>query len=164
MVVYCRSLNMVADLYAHFLYTLGDDSYYPEGAQHISDNRLFGMYHANTSPHNKEVIQTSMLDADGVVRIVFSTCILAVLAYLFLYSRCKTAEFVRSIPLFQDDGNSCSDARVMHISRLVLVATIISAHKDCDYVKESGCLQLQFCYVVTPVKLRHSIDRKAAKY
>ena len=45
-VVYCRSLNMVADLYAHFLYTLGDDSYYPEGAQHISDNRLFGMYHA----------------------------------------------------------------------------------------------------------------------
>ena len=72
-VVYCRSLNMVADLYAHFLYTLGDDSYYPEGAQHISDNRLFGMYHANTSPHNKEVIQTSMLDADGVVRIVFST-------------------------------------------------------------------------------------------
>ena len=31
------------------------------------------MYHANTSPHNKEVIQRGMLDADGVVRIVFAT-------------------------------------------------------------------------------------------
>ena len=54
---------MVAD---HFLYTLGDDSYYPEGAKHI---RLFGMYHANTSPH-----RYIMLDADGVVRIVFHNC------------------------------------------------------------------------------------------
>lgn len=72
-IVYCRSLNMVADLYAHFLYKLGDKSYYPEGEEHISDNRLFGMYHANTSPHNKQVIQRSMLDANGVVRIVFAT-------------------------------------------------------------------------------------------
>ena len=72
-VVYCRSLNMVADLYAHFQYTLGDNSYYPEGSERISDNRLFGMYHGNTSKHNKEVVQKSMQDADGIVRIVFAT-------------------------------------------------------------------------------------------
>jgi len=72
-IVYCRSLNTVADLYAHFLYTLGNDSYYPPGAEHISDNRLFGMYHSNTSPHNKEVIQRSMQEPNGVVRIVFAT-------------------------------------------------------------------------------------------
>ena len=72
-IVYCRSLNTVADLYAHFLYTLGDASYYPRGAEQISDNRLFGMYHANTPAHNKEVIHTSMQDPHGVVRIIFAT-------------------------------------------------------------------------------------------
>lgn len=72
-IVYCRSLNTVADLYAHFLYSLGNDSYYPPGAEHISDNRLFGMYHSNTSPHNKEVIQMSAQEPNGIVRIVFAT-------------------------------------------------------------------------------------------
>ncbi len=32
-IVYCRSLDMCADLYAHFLYTLGDMAYYPSGAK-----------------------------------------------------------------------------------------------------------------------------------
>ena len=39
-VIYCRSLNVCSDLYAFFLTFLGDDSYYPPGATHISDNRL----------------------------------------------------------------------------------------------------------------------------
>lgn len=71
--MYCRSLNTVANLYAHFLYTLGDSSYHPLDAEHVSDNRLFGMYHGNTSQHNKDVIQKSMQDPDGDVRIVFAT-------------------------------------------------------------------------------------------
>ena len=69
----CKSLNMVADLFAHFQYTLGDNSFHPPNAEHISDNRLFGMYHANTSPHNKRVIQESLQDSEGVVRIIFAT-------------------------------------------------------------------------------------------
>ena len=72
-IVYCRSLNMCADLYAHFHYELGDSSYYPAGAEHISDNRLFGMFHSNTPDHNKEVILKSFTDPDGVVRVVFAT-------------------------------------------------------------------------------------------
>ena len=72
-IVYCRSLNTVADLYAHFLYTLGAESYHPPGSEQISNNRLFGMYHANTPAHNKEVVQASMQDPHGVVRIVFAT-------------------------------------------------------------------------------------------
>ena len=44
-IVYCRSLNMCSDLYAHFLYELQDKSYYPLDAEQISDNRLFGMFH-----------------------------------------------------------------------------------------------------------------------
>ena len=46
--VYCRSLNMCADLYEHFHNSLGDVSYYPVGSKPVSDNRQFGMYHSNT--------------------------------------------------------------------------------------------------------------------
>ena len=77
-IVYFRSLNTVADLFAHFLYTSGVGSYHPPGAEQISDNTLFGMYHANTSTHNKEVFQKSMQDVHGVVRIVFATVTLGV--------------------------------------------------------------------------------------
>lgn len=72
-IVYCCSLNMCADLYAHFHAELGVDSYYPPGAPHISDNRLFGMFHANTPEHNKAVILRSLQQKDGVVRVVFAT-------------------------------------------------------------------------------------------
>ena len=71
--VYCKSLNTVADIFAHFHYTLGKKSFNPPEADPISDNRLFAMYHANTSPHNKDVVQKSLQDPDGVVRIVFAT-------------------------------------------------------------------------------------------
>ena len=64
---------MCADLYSHFLYTLGNKSYYPLGSKEISDNHYFGMFHSNTSSHNKGVILNSMTRADGVVRVVFAT-------------------------------------------------------------------------------------------
>ena len=71
--VYCRSLDTCADLYAHFHYELGEASYYPAGSPHLSDYRLFGMFHASTPQHNKDVILQSLLDPDGVVRVVFAT-------------------------------------------------------------------------------------------
>ena len=72
-IVYCRSLDMCSNLYAHFLYSLRDKSYYPPGAEQISDNRLFGMFHSKTDDHNKDVIMRSMTKTDGVVRVVFAT-------------------------------------------------------------------------------------------
>ena len=72
-IIYCKSLNMCADLYAHFLYELGSMSYYPPGAEEIASNRLFGMYHSSTSPHNKAVILKSMAALDGTTRVVFAT-------------------------------------------------------------------------------------------
>ena len=72
-IVYCRSMNMCSDIYIHFLTTLGKQSYYPDGAEQISDNRLFGMFHSDTPTHNKEVILKSMGKEDGVVRFVFAT-------------------------------------------------------------------------------------------
>ena len=72
-IIYCQSLNTCADLYAHFHHELGERSYFPNGAEAISDNRLFAMFHANTPQHNKEVVLKSMTQTHGVVRIVFAT-------------------------------------------------------------------------------------------
>ena len=72
-IVYCLSLNTCSDLYAHFHYELGPASYFPPGSPELSENRLFGMYHASTPQHNKDVISQSLLDPGGVVRIVFAT-------------------------------------------------------------------------------------------
>ena len=72
-IVYCRTLDMCANLYAHFHFELGDDSYFPPESDKVSDFRLFGMYHANTPEHNKEVIMNRLTKPDGVVRVVFAT-------------------------------------------------------------------------------------------
>ena len=72
-IVYCRSRNMCADLYEHFHNSLGDSSYYPSGAPHLSVNRLFGMFHAQIAEHIKEHILTSMSKPVGTVRVVFAT-------------------------------------------------------------------------------------------
>lgn len=48
-------------------------SYYPPDAEHVSDNRIFGMFHSNTPQHNKDVILKSLLSPTGVVRVVFAT-------------------------------------------------------------------------------------------
>lgn len=62
-----------ADLYAHFHYTLGNESYYPSGATKTCENRLFAMYRAHTPKHNREVVLKSMRKPDGVVWVVFAT-------------------------------------------------------------------------------------------
>lgn len=71
--IYCQSLNMCSNLYAHFLYELGDSSYYLPGVDKVASNRLFGMYHSGTADHNKDVIMKSMSDVKGIVRVVFAT-------------------------------------------------------------------------------------------
>ena len=37
----------------------------------VTDNHLFGMFHANTPQYNKEVILESLTQPDGIVRVVF---------------------------------------------------------------------------------------------
>ena len=39
----------------------------------MSDNRLFGMFHASSLDHNKDVILKSLSKSNGVVRVVFAT-------------------------------------------------------------------------------------------
>lgn len=72
-IVYCRTLTTCADLFDFFSYEMGRDQYYPPGASEVSDNRLFGMFHAKTPQSSKDVIGRSLMDPHGVVRIVFAT-------------------------------------------------------------------------------------------
>ena len=71
--VYCRSLDTCADLYAHFHFELGRSFLLPYGSSHVSDQRLVGMFHAGTPQYNKDVILKSLLVPDGVVHVVFAT-------------------------------------------------------------------------------------------
>ena len=59
--VYCQSLDTCADLYAHFHAELAK-AYYPPGSPHLSDYRLFCMFHAHSPQHNKDVILRGLLD------------------------------------------------------------------------------------------------------
>ena len=44
-VVYCRTLMICANLFSHFR---GKSQYYPPSAPELSENHLFGMFHAST--------------------------------------------------------------------------------------------------------------------
>jgi superfamily II DNA helicase RecQ len=72
-IVYCNSLMMCADLFSHFNYEMGRSQYYPPGTAELSDNRLFGMFHARTPQHSKDVIIKSLLDPQGKMRVVFAS-------------------------------------------------------------------------------------------
>ena len=60
-IVYCRTLKTCADLSDFFSYEMEMDQYYPPGASEMSDNRLFGMFHAKTPQSSKNVIGRSLM-------------------------------------------------------------------------------------------------------
>ena len=59
-VVYCITLMICADLFSRFSYEMGKSQYYPPSAPERSENRLFGMFHASTPQHSKDVIMGSL--------------------------------------------------------------------------------------------------------
>ena len=72
-IVYCRTLMICADLFSRFSYEMGKSQYYPPSAPELSENRLFGMFHASTPQHSKDVILGSLQDCHGTVRAVFAS-------------------------------------------------------------------------------------------
>ncbi len=106
-IVYCRSLNLCSTLYAYFLHTLRDKSYYPPGAEEISNNRLFGMYHSRTDEHNKEVIMESMNKADGTIHVVFATMALGMgVNFIGLYTTIHYGASRSLDDYFQESGRA----------------------------------------------------------
>ena len=61
-----------ADLFSRFSYEMGKSQFYPPSAPELSENRLFGMFHASTPQHSKDVIMES-LQYCGTVRVVFAS-------------------------------------------------------------------------------------------
>ena len=47
---------------------MGKSQYYPPSAPELSENRLFGMFHASTLQHSKDVIMKCLQDCHGTVR------------------------------------------------------------------------------------------------
>ena len=61
-----------ADLFSRFSYEMGKSQYYPPSAPELSENRLFGMFHASTPQHSKDVIMGRLQDCHGTDRVVFA--------------------------------------------------------------------------------------------
>ena len=55
-VVYCRTLMVCDDMFSHFSHEMRKSQYYPPSAPELSENRLFGTFHASTPQHSKDVI------------------------------------------------------------------------------------------------------------
>ena len=54
---------------------MGKSQYYPPSAPELSENHLFGMFHASTPQHSKDVIMGSFKDYHGTVSVVFASVI-----------------------------------------------------------------------------------------
>ena len=52
---------------------MGKSQYYPPSAPELSENRLFGMFHASTPQHSKDVIMGSLQDCHGTVSLVLAS-------------------------------------------------------------------------------------------
>ena len=61
-VVYCRTMMICADLFSRFSYEMGKSQYYPPSPPELSENHLFGLFHATTPQHSKDVIMRSFQD------------------------------------------------------------------------------------------------------
>ena len=49
----------------------------------VSENRLFGMFHASTPQHSKDVIMESLQDCHGTVRVVFASVAMVIVCLFF---------------------------------------------------------------------------------
>ena len=67
-VVHSQSLDTCASLYAYFPHALQDANYSP-GTEHISGNRLFGMFHSCINKHNERVVISSLSETDAVLQV-----------------------------------------------------------------------------------------------
>ena len=61
---------------------LGDNVYYPAGAEKVTANRLIGMFHSRTTEHNKKVLLNNITVPEGTIRVVFATSALGMGVHL----------------------------------------------------------------------------------
>ena len=71
--VYCKRIGHCADLFTLFHRELGARGYWPPGSHRRVENRLFAMYHSGSAEATKDFVLKSLLETDGVCRVVFDT-------------------------------------------------------------------------------------------
>ena len=67
------SLNVCAESFLFFSNMLGKKQYFPLGAPHKSENRLFSQYHAEYPQHEKERLINNLINNVSTARILFVT-------------------------------------------------------------------------------------------
>ena len=72
-VIYCKSLKSISDLYEYFTQVLGEDVFSNRAEEQTTEHMLVAMYHRKTHHHIKERVLTSLMEENGVKRIVFAT-------------------------------------------------------------------------------------------
>lgn len=75
-IIYCKSIMDCATLFLEFGRLLQTDMYIRNRA-HTVNNRLVAMYHHSTPDRIKEFVLQSMLQRDGIVRVVIATTALS---------------------------------------------------------------------------------------
>ena len=72
-IVFCRSISTCTNLYKLFISVMKEESYHPLGSLPTTENRLFAMFHARIDEDDKKSILKSLVQTDGICRIVFCT-------------------------------------------------------------------------------------------
>ncbi len=67
------SFNVCAESFLFFSNMLGKKQYFPLGAPHKSENRLFTKYHAEYSQHEKERLTNDLISNVSTTRVLFVT-------------------------------------------------------------------------------------------
>ena len=73
--VYCRRIDHCATLTLFTLFhrELGSHGYWPHGSPRRVENRLFAMFHSGSAEATKDFVLQSLLNVDGICRVVFAT-------------------------------------------------------------------------------------------
>lgn len=72
-IIYCRSITLCAAIFATMHEALGSMTYWPEGSEKNSANRLVNMFHSATHEENKKTVLESLATESGTCRVVIST-------------------------------------------------------------------------------------------
>lgn len=73
LIVFCRSISTCTNLYKLFICVLKEESYHPLGSPPTTENRIFAMFHARIDEDDKKTILKSLVQSDGICRVVFCT-------------------------------------------------------------------------------------------
>jgi len=67
------NLSTCSDCFSYFNLHLGNEQYYPAGADAIAKNRLFSQFHAQYPNHEKQRILNELIKGNCTSRVLFVT-------------------------------------------------------------------------------------------